>query len=621
MLRFCLRYPVSLMKLRHGLGLLCLWALAACGAEGGEGSTDAGGAPTDRIVWFVDVLAEQGGDGSASAPFAELGDAVQAALAGVADSAEFQLAAGTYNFPSDVVWDTRPLSFAGAGIDDTSLRLADGFGPQAEVRARALAIAGASEVLTVGGAAWFLDNVAVRELRLAFEAGAVELLGLRVEAGGVTVRGGTAVGRQLNFDDAFLRMESVTDADIETARFSEGEGPLLQLTDVTGAVVDLVVEDAGTSRGVELEGGDSAGQGVLVEGGSIAADDWTVVRSRSRGVNVRGGELSGSKVVVVGGGLTGLAAQQGASVELSDARVEAANVGVFASGASLTLRDTYVTECGNGCVLVSDGASLTLTDSTLEDCPSGHVSSLGEATTVDARGNTIVEAELESCVALSGTGGNTLSGNEIRGCAGTGVAISNAPAVVSDNQIRDIRESLLVPGVQEGISVIRANPTITGNVIEGFDGVGIALLNAGGTVEGNTLSDLGDAGIRAVERGDAPVIVRENVVTRASGVGIVALTVDATIEGNIVTETRYIAADQSGEGIAAGIEAEVEIIDNTSASNERAGLFLLAPVTARVEGNELRDNGTYGARCAGGAVELGANTFADNEAGDVEGCE
>lgn len=613
----------SMFRAGRLLAASALLSFGACGGGTSNGEAGDAGVGESRTVWFVDALATAGGDGSAGAPFATLAEAIDAAQAGAGAEAEFRMAVGTYDVPADVAWDQRPLRFFGANVDDTQLRFPEGFAPDASVFVQALALTSNEEVLRIDGQRWVLDSASIRGTRLRVSAQEVELLGLRVENGGLSVVGGALLVRDAQFDDAFLRIEGVTDADVMTLSFEEGPGPLLQLVDTTGGFSDISAQDAGTRNGERLTAeqfGAEVGQGILVQGGDVVADDWSVIRSVQRGVNVRAGTLRGGDVRIAGAGLTGMSGQQDAVIDLDELQVEAAGIAVFGSGAQLTLRSATVTDGSDGCVLVSDGSQLLLVDSTLSDCPSGHVSSLGEGTSVEVRDNTIIGAAIESCIAVSGTGETLITGNEVRDCAGAGISVFGPNAEVTFNQVSGIRESPIVPGVIEGISVLQSSPRVANNVVRDFEGAGIALLNAGGTIEDNELFDLGDVGIRAIERGDEPVIIRNNQITRASVAGIAALTVDATIEGNSIQETRFIAAEQSGEGIAAGVDADVVIVDNEVIASERSGIFLLAPVEADVRGNDLRDNATVGVRCAGGEVPLGENTFAGNGEGDTDGC-
>ncbi len=350
--------------------------------------------PAGAVILHVRAGAAPGGDGSATAPYATIAEAVASAP----DGALLALSRGTYD---EAVRLDRPLTLRGACSRDTVI-----------VPSSAGESVGA---ITVASAGVVIEDLGV---------GPTPSMGIVVQGGAARVRGvviAGARGRAIEVDGTGSDLDAAELALRDTASLSDGtRGRALVVSHGASATVvraslersrdagvyvgmgaSLVLEDsavrgvlaatgtADTSAGVRLWDATTRAtlRRVVVEGavgGGVAVDpsagidledvlvrDVSSVRAATGGL-ATAGRATLARVAIVGAGGAGLAVSAGASVDATDLVVERAleldgadaDAVVVRGGTLSATRASIASAHGIG-VRVEDGGHATLSDLTV----------------------------------------------------------------------------------------------------------------------------------------------------------------------------------------------------------------------------------------------------------------
>lgn len=156
------------------------------------------------------------------------------------------------------------------------------------------------------------------------------------------------------------------------------------------------------------------------------------------------------------------------------------------SAATTTIRGAGVIDT----IRIENASGVTLTGFTVATAGGGDGIELSDATGCTIEGN--VFAGHIRGISLGRSSGNTVTNNEVRGCAGTGIKLARRSDanVVATNDVHD--------NGNHGIDAIGVTDNlIQSNAISGNRGNGVRVGKAlGNTVAGNTISGSGDNGMR-----------------------------------------------------------------------------------------------------------------------------
>jgi hypothetical protein len=423
-----------------------------------------------------------------------------------------------------------------------------------------------------------------------------------------------------------------------------GVPPKIVASDST-LVVNQSVWEGGVGTVLSVEEGSVALHGVVIngvvpdeaasEGDVIVVRNATfeMVQSRIEHASERALVLSNSvasvrETALQGGTRSGLSALSGSVVSLSDVAVSDATINLFVGTARLDIVGGEVRNSGFVGVLAGENSALSILDTRFEANREGHISVLGPNTSVLIDGIHAQDAELDSCVSVTGTDLPVVVQNSIlTGCAGTGFSgYQLGDVTVSGNEISDISLDLVVGESADGVSLLDSTGLIEKNHVQGVLGNGIAILRASARVQDNIIIDSGDAGIDLVDRSGDRSVFSGNYIEGASTAGVVVLNADADVIGNQIVNSLFRAEYGLGEGVAFGAGADVLVEDNDIEGSARSGVFYMDGASGTVRSNRISESGRYGIVefCAPdfrvNSVFVDDNTLTDNAYGDVLGC-
>ena len=342
-------------------------------------------------------------------------------------------------------------------------------------------------------------------------------------------------------------------------RVCGGAAPHVRGCRLVGARGPAVTAEAGTAP-------------VLVSNTIVAGTEGAAVELRGtaegtelRGNAVRKGELS-TELAAAGpsapspsaGGGGGVLLSEGARALLCENKVRAVcGSGLeVASGASAVARANEIEESGGVGILVRGGGGGEFRANTVVGAWSRALELCGARTSAHVEGNTLRGSRSGVGVLVHGGAGGRIVENEILAhpLAGIEVGEGSAP-VVERNRVRGCGHAGVLIGAGGG-------GTFTANEVRGNGQVGIECCSAaeGLRLESNRVSDHDKGAGVLVRGGGAGEWVANEVRANAIGVDL--------IEG-----------------------AAPRMLRNTIAGNLRVGLRVSADVSARIEGNQIVENG------------------------------
>jgi parallel beta-helix repeat protein len=263
---------------------------------------------------------------------------------------------------------------------------------------------------------------------------------------------------------------------------------------------------------------------------------------------------------------------------------------VMANNVVIDLNGHHISGSGDGAGISNMGGfdNLTVRNGTIRNFQNG-IDSRGTAANI-AAGGSFLELDLarnDTGLFLFHTTHTMLFETRVVGNALSGVlALTSAATRVRSNTI-------LGNGTNGIAFSVNSVSDATGNEIAGSGREGIFMEDVGSTwLTGNTVDASGRDGIAVTPIAAGPNLVRENVVTASGRDGI-----------------SFIGAGDA-----------VDLLDNTSVSNSRYGMWLDGGGHKIVTGNGALDNGYDGIYVAGSDAELTDNVahrngFADNTDG------
>ncbi len=558
----------------------------ACPA--GEFATDL---PSSGVV-YVSASAAPGGDGSLSAPFATIADALAAAASGTTVA----VGKGTYD---EAVMVPAGVTLEGACVAGT--HIAPSSAPSGVLGAVTTSGAGAVvKDLTVSGVLIGLvvsaGDAQVRDLAIvgATGVGIGAVMDTMLDVDGLLVRGthlgsmGTARGAAILGAMAVLRHTVLEDSTQVGILISAGQ---LQLEDavISGTRTDpasgfgsgLQVQDTShvdiTRAVIEDSGVNGVNSGPMA---SVTLTD-TVVRNTRSGATGSGisafGSLSTSRVLVDGAVTTGVACPSGGDVTLSDTVVRAtraasggANPGIgrgidIESGAALHIARVWVADSDTRGVFANANTHLDGHDLTVLRC-----------------GGRGIEEGMSSTLDLSRV--------RVEDSVQQGIFLDSSTGALSDVIVRRVREGSGGAEMKlEGIGLqVGADLMLTRALVEDATGIGI------GTVSGGTHLSASDVTIRDVKldsvmhqgRGleigaDTNVEMDRVLVERHRDVGI-AIAGMATLNDVIVRDGLGDASGALGRAIALQARGHLDAARVLLERNPEFGLAVFDGAIAHV---------------------------------------
>lgn len=404
-------------------------------------------------------------DGSAAAPFATIGDALQGAPAG----ALIRIAEGT--FP-EALLIVRPVVLLGAGPEKTKITGVAGARAtvvrtrgDVQVELRDLAIERAASGVSAAGGSVRLENVTLRALEdsalVGRDAEVVFLGGSVLDVGG----GMTGVALEIDGGSLEMRRSVIRGGGRRAIELRRGRAVLEGLDVSRSSLAGLQVVD---------------GAEALIDGGTFAWFGGSALYAGGAKLIVRRAAVSHAEYGVVG--------FRGARIELRDSEftdTRVASVGLVRAQGLL-----------DHCVLARSGtdAAIALTDTTgiirlssnriVEPGPTGiHVTHA----TVVATGNSIVGANLDrerdmGDAVYAVDSDLSLERNELRGNAGSGVTIVRSRVRLRDNKVSGNGRAGLV-------LLDRSSASAQQNRFEGNSGPGVQIAErSDATLFGNRFS-------------------------------------------------------------------------------------------------------------------------------------
>ncbi len=421
---------------------------------------------------------------------------------------------------------------------------------------------------------------------------------------------------------AFTAPLSFTDGQLDLANvaFTGAVGPALAVESAATSLQQVTVNQV-----TEVAGQPGSGDGVTVTGGTFAWTGGGTSDVPDRGLILMGTSASLADLTLASVARASLNVSDGAEVTAQRIAIDEVSIAVFVDEASLELTESTISGATTAGLLASAGSTTTVTDSTFTDCPEGHVALIGSAASLTLERNTFDNAANNACVSAAQTTGTVIiRDNQIDGCAGGGITLSQlSGAVVEGNEIQHITPDPIFQEIAEGISLLDGEGTITGNTVRHTDGYGISLVRGQGTIDGNEVGPVDGVGISIVELGTERVMVSGNTVTEAQGAGVMVLEAEAEVTGNTLSETIFLGSEGLGDGIAFGLGADLIATDNELSNNGANGIVFLDGVTGELTGNTLTDNNLYGIKehCTGvNQVTIGTNQFSGNGLGETDLC-
>ncbi len=444
---------------------------------------------------------------------------------------------------------------------------------------------------------------------------------LMVEAGSERIEWTSTAALVLRNVEFASGLTHAGEVELQEVDFAGLTGPALELSNATARLFDVTISDVTTVEGVEGSGdGIVADAGTLVlQGGSIAVSDRALLLGDAVVATL-------SDLELVGGDRSPLNVLEGAEVSAADVDISGVRIAIYVRAATLDLTTSTVDAATTSGLMVSTGATVTVSESTFTNCPQGHVSVLGEDTSIALVGNTFTNASAAGCIFVSGaTGTVAIEDNTIATCAGSGISIASLlGAVIEGNDISDILPDPMFAELADGIVSIDSDASIADNVIYDTDGAGISLIRGDGDISANTIGPTASVAITIVDPGNARVSVIGNHISESVGVGVLVLSAAVDIDGNTISDIIYSPDDGFGDGIAFGSGADVVATDNSSNDNDRNGIVFLDGASGSISGNTCSGNGQYGILefCSGDAndVDVGPNTLTGNTLGEQSLC-
>ncbi len=623
----------------------------------GAAVTDAGlpDAALTRLLHVAPGASDEGADGRRDRPFATLQAAYEAARPG--DTVLL--------LPGDHGAALAPpegVPLLGSGASNTVLR-----GPlvlrRAGAEVRSLAVVGGEPGVTVRASAT-LSDLEVRDavgegLRVEGEA---DLTQVRVvDTAGRPGAPAPAFGPEGPSDGAAVRVAP--------------GGRLTWLGGgVTGAFwVGVRAQDAQVTLD-DLTVVDTAGPGVLVDGGTLAARAVTIERAVGAGIRLleAEGELTDVRVVdtayasdqgtgtgvgfvggagrvtrlTVSGGERGLRVAAGAVVEGSEIDVrDGTGSGVGVVGAQAHLIDVRVERMANGGLQVGQGGTLAAERAVVVDVRRfGLLASEASVEVTglrvegsDARGATLLGAsgrldDVEIIgagdVAVQITdppaeGGVRLSAVTIRDARGAGIAVfgrGGAPVEIEDAEIETTR-----PGdgdLADGVQLFDAQAHLRRVTVRRNDGAGVLLERADAVLEAVVAEANGGPGLVVVEP-SGPVLSTDLEARGNGGQNVLVLGGLVELRGGSLADALPDPAEGAGDGIVGAQRATVVLRDVTVRGNGRHGAAVLASSALRLDGCRFERNNGFGVHvgCDGSSLaDEGGTTYAGNADGERGGC-
>ncbi len=104
--------------------------------------------------------------------------------------------------------------------------------------------------------------------------------------------------------------------------------------------------------------------------------------------------------------------------------------------------------------------------------------------------------------------------------------------------------------------------------------------------------------------------------------GIFLLKSQATLEENLVSQTKFIASEQSGSGVVVFGGSNATITNDIYQKNEQYGLLVAQNSQAKVSGSTFAENKSYGMflDCLSSKVQEEKNTYKGNGQGEKNKC-
>jgi parallel beta-helix repeat protein len=548
-----------------GMRRFSVLAGVCCLVAGCGGENDTLPPPAGHVL-YVDAAAPPGGNGSSAHPFRTVGEAFAAAGPEV-DTV--MIAGGTYPVP------------VSHGFDHT------------------LALVGTAS----GQATVLMSDEGVVPLDWRVESDAAD----------------ATVGLQhlellspLGFTNGALALDDVS--------LFQVAAPAIALKDAAATFADVTVSEVTAS---DATGGD----GVSVAGGTFS---WA--GGAATGVPDRALVLGGGVQATIAGLTLGsadrapLTVMEKSTAAASTIVIADVRLGVFVDDASLTLAESTVSRASEFGLLGGSAAAVVVTDSTFTDCPQGHVAVLGAGSSLTAERNHLSGAAQSTCLSVDQTEGViVLRDNVIESCAGSGISLSMVQgAVIEGNEIRDIELDPIFQEIADGITLLDADVTANGNLIEKTAGYGISVIRTSGTIYGNTIGPVDGVGIAVTEQAPKRPLVKGNTITKAKAAGILVAEAEADLDANTVQKTVLVPAEGMGDGIVFGGGADVLITNNVLTSNQSSGILFFDGATGSIHDNEATGNTLYGIRefCDGAPsnVTIGDNTLDGNGKGPTSLC-
>jgi hypothetical protein len=566
----------------------------------------------------VDALAAEGGDGSAEAPFASIGEALAVAGPG----ATVAVAAGSYPETISIGASLGGLHLAGRCRELVAIDASVGDSSTPGVRIEAAA------------GAVTLSDLSVRE---AWYAGLMITSGqVSLQRVGVYANGYSGMGVVANS----MQAASVVAEDCDFAE-NVGVNVGLFFSRAELTLRNSVVRDG--ARG----GLGQNGLGISVdEGASLVLESSQVLRNHNQGIVVEAGsrvELRGSLIegnLPDPGGLYGY----GLQIEDSEVSIDGSELvgnhhaGLIASGDSVltirnsSIRDTLTTDMGSfgGAIQVGDGATLEL-----DRCELSNNFSFGLTLTDGARA-TVFDTEIldtkenglgEALAALWAQGGSQLEVRNVTidGATSNGIyaAEEGTSATVSDTLIRGVRTDGSAMWGNALTAGWGASITATGVTIEDTVGVGVQASDPG------TLVTLSDSSITNTQRGERLTVALGMVATLggrleasqvevlgSEGPGLMAIyeesslaCLDCLVSGSefagaavlgaaeLELDTVTVQQTDSGSNVGGGVgiyadpwswgEPTLDVVDSEVVDNPIAGLWLTGQGRYRVSDSLL----------------------------------
>ncbi|MFT4703545.1 MAG: hypothetical protein ACI81R_001237 [Bradymonadia bacterium] len=594
------------------LGIMCA---LGCGEDPDDGGF------LGRTI-FVDAAVERGGTGTVGDPTSSLAEALAVDLKGEGEITLI-LADGVYDVPP-TLGAVEPMRWVGGTTPGTTLQLGGATLDVAELNLERLTLSGDGG--HVGASARLLD-VALVEGDTTWDAGSTEFNRVSIADANASLTGDTVTVFDALMERGTIALDGVANLRVDGLDATEGQGPLLAITDSIGVLNDMRMVDAGFISGepTDVAADDRVGSALVIAASELALQDIVVERPLLRGLLAAGSLLEISDSEFRGGSraAVSLVPDERGLGEYALTRVEVADATIllFSPGAAVSVADSFFSGGGTAGILASGGADLHIVSSTFLDCPNGHISLLGDTSQLTLEGNVIRGAANESCVSISSTTAPIIiSQNTISSCAGSGVAtLGVVDALIEGNDVSAITPSPLSPDVQEGISLVQSVATIRDNAVHDFGGIGIALLDSGGTIEGNQCTDLGGAGIRAVERGGVPLTSSNNRILRANVAGIFLFNVEGSSTGDEISDTRFDVEFGSGTGIAVSGPTSFSIDNASITGSSQHGVYVDAETAVTLTNSTIASSIGFAIACAGGAsLTTDANTYTNNLIGDED---